>query len=127
MAEDRTLYQIALSVSNLAKAVDFYRDTLGLRLIKEFSVGAHLAFFDLGGPRLMIEESANSNPGLFYLFVENLDESVQQLKTKGVNLEQDPMTIFQDQEGLFGPAGQSEVLTFIQDPSGNMIGLMSRK
>ena len=44
--------QIAIAVSDIDKAVAFYRDTLGLALLFEAPPG--LAFFDCGGVRLML-------------------------------------------------------------------------
>ena len=126
MPNDRSLYQIALSVSDLDEAIKFYRDIVGLKLIKQFDIGPKLAFFDLRGPRLMLEQS-DGNSGVFYLYVQNIGQSVEALKAKGAVIEQDPTAIFQDAEGLFGEAGQSELLAFIKDPSGNLVGLMSRE
>jgi catechol 2,3-dioxygenase-like lactoylglutathione lyase family enzyme len=45
------IQQVALTVSNLDRAVAFYRDRLGLRLM---FVTNGMAFFDTGGTRLMI-------------------------------------------------------------------------
>ena len=43
--------QIAINVHDTTRAVEFYRDTLGLKLL--FTAG-QLAFFDCGGVRLML-------------------------------------------------------------------------
>jgi methylmalonyl-CoA/ethylmalonyl-CoA epimerase len=43
--------QIAINVHDTNRAVEFYRDTLGLKLL--FTAG-RLAFFDCGGVRLML-------------------------------------------------------------------------
>jgi methylmalonyl-CoA/ethylmalonyl-CoA epimerase len=44
--------QIAIPVGDLDRAVQFYGDVLGLRLL--FRVPPALAFFDCGGVRLML-------------------------------------------------------------------------
>jgi len=44
--------QIALTVSDVGRAVEFYRDKLGLPFL--FSAGPNLAFLDIGGVRLML-------------------------------------------------------------------------
>src|SRR2546430_7352433 len=44
--------QIAVSVKDVDKAVAFYRDVLGLKLL--FQAPPGLAFFDCGGVRLML-------------------------------------------------------------------------
>lgn len=43
--------QIAINVHDTARAVEFYKDALGLKLL--FTAG-NLAFFDCGGVRLML-------------------------------------------------------------------------
>lgn len=44
--------QIAITVSDVEHALEFYRDVLGLTFL--FSPGANLAFLDAGGNRLML-------------------------------------------------------------------------
>src|SRR5215212_1504473 len=48
----RRIGQIAVPVHDLDRAVTFYRDVLGLRLL--FQAPPGLAFFDCGGIRLML-------------------------------------------------------------------------
>ncbi|MGD8319671.1 MAG: VOC family protein, partial [Gemmatimonadota bacterium] len=45
------LGQISMNARDLARATDFYRDTLGVPLLFEVP---GMAFFDLGGVRLMV-------------------------------------------------------------------------
>ena len=51
-AEISGLRQIALTVSDVARAKAFYRDALGLTFL--FDAGPNLAFLDVGGVRLML-------------------------------------------------------------------------
>ena len=44
--------QVAMTVGDMARAVAFYRDTLGIRLL--FEAPPHFAFFDCDGVRLML-------------------------------------------------------------------------
>ena len=53
------LAQIALSTRDLPKAVAFYRDVLGLKLMFEVS---GMAFFDMAGTRLMIGAAHFTGP-----------------------------------------------------------------
>ena len=48
------LRQVMLPCRDLERAVAFYRDTLGADLIARFPPG--LAFFDLAGTRLLLEQ-----------------------------------------------------------------------
>ena len=45
--------QIAITVRDLPRAVNFYRDVLGMRHL--FDAGPKLSFFDCGGVRLMLD------------------------------------------------------------------------
>jgi methylmalonyl-CoA/ethylmalonyl-CoA epimerase len=51
MAELSSIGQIAITVRRLARAVNFYRDRLGLSFLFE---AGHMAFFECGGTRLML-------------------------------------------------------------------------
>jgi catechol 2,3-dioxygenase-like lactoylglutathione lyase family enzyme len=68
--------QIALTVTNLPRAVEFYRDTLGLKFLFD---AANMAFFDCNGVRLMltisepkISSGLRSNSGLAARFSNRL-------------------------------------------------------
>ena len=52
------LHQVALQATNLDAAVNFYRDILGLRFITRFDPPG-LAFFDMGGFRLLLSATAS--------------------------------------------------------------------
>src|SRR3954465_9134635 len=96
------LTQVAQHVDDLDRAVAFYRDVVGLRLIARFDPPG-LAFFDLGPTRLLLE--AGASPAPLYLAVDDVASSVEQLRAAGVVIESEPHTIFVDEQGQFGPAG----------------------
>lgn len=48
-----TTQQLAITVSDVERALKFYRDVLGLSFL--FSPGSNLAFLNTGGTRLMAE------------------------------------------------------------------------
>lgn len=122
------LHQVALAVTNLDSAVEFYRDVLGLRLVAKFDQGPKLAFFDLDGPRLMLEETTESVANsVIYLRSDDLDQAENDLKSRGVEIVQGPHPIHHDVDGLFGEAGETELMMFIKDPSSNVIALAQRK
>ena len=67
------LRQVAQHVEDLDRAVAFYRDVVGLDLIARFDPPG-IAFFDLGGTRLLLEPGAPS--ALLYLGVANIDGQI---------------------------------------------------
>ena len=118
------LRQVAMGVEDLERATAFYRDVVGLTLIARFDPPG-LAFFDLGGTRLLLEAGAPAS--LLYLGVDDVAETVARLRAAGVAIEAEPHVIFQDDDGQFGPAGEAEELAFFRDPEGNLVGISARR
>lgn len=101
---------------------------LGLPLIARFDQGPKLAFLDLFGTRLMLEQGQSAPEGVVvYLGVEDIEEAVAELRANGADVVSEPHLIHHDADGTFGPAGESEFMAFVRDPSGNLIALVQRK
>lgn len=123
-----SLHQVSLNAHNLDASIRFYRDILGLPLIARFDHGPKLAFIDIDGTRLMLEEGEGSGSGsVIYLYVDDIDSAVAEAKEKGVEVVGEPHAIHHDADGTFGTAGESEFMAFLNDPSGNLIALAQRK
>ena len=120
----RVSHQIAQRADDLDRAVEFYRDALGLPLIARFDPPG-LAFFDLGNTRLLIERGASS--ATLYLEVDGIDGAVTTLESAGVEIADRPHLIFSDDEGTFGDAGTEEWMAFFHDSEGNLVGLVERR
>jgi methylmalonyl-CoA/ethylmalonyl-CoA epimerase len=118
------LRQVALHVEDMDRAVAFYRDVIGLPLLARFDPPG-LAFFDLGGTRLLLEVAAPT--ALLYLGTEDVRITTEELKAAGVAFETEPHVIFVDEAGQFGPAGESEEMAFFRDSEGNLIALSGRR
>ena len=118
------LHQVAQHVEDLERAVAFYRDVLGLRLIARFDPPG-LAFFDLGDTRLLLESGAPS--ALLYLRVDDPATALERLRAQGLTIEQEPHVIFADTDGQFGPAGENEVMGFFRDSEQNLLGYAARR
>jgi methylmalonyl-CoA/ethylmalonyl-CoA epimerase len=114
--------QIAIPVSDLERAVVFYRDVLGMRFL--FQAPPGLAFFNCGGVRLMLDVPAkqqeNQFSSIIYYKVDDLPFAFETLKARGIQFEQEPelVTKMPDHE-LW--------MAFLKDPDGNMLGLMWEK
>lgn len=114
--------QIAIPVSNLERAVEFYRDVLGIRFL--FQAPPGLAFFECGGVRLLLDVPAKVQPNqyasIIYYKVDELPSAVETLKSRGVLFEQEPE--------LVAKMPDHELwMAFLKDPDGNMLALMWEK
>ena len=125
--EIRSLHQVAVPSSHLARSVAFYRDVLGLPLIAEYSPPG-LAFFALGGTRLLVELAREAKPaaGVLYFRVADIHAAARELEARGVVFDSGPHCIFPDAAGTFGAAGEEEWMAFFRDPDGNVLALATR-
>jgi catechol 2,3-dioxygenase-like lactoylglutathione lyase family enzyme len=114
------LTQIAQGAKDLDRAEAFYRDQLGLPFIARFDPPG-LVFFDLGGPRLLLEVGDGS--ALLYLDVDDLDARYAELQANGVTCVGDPHVIHRDDAGTFGPAGHEIWMAFFRDSEDNLVAL----
>ncbi len=115
------LGQISMRALDLARAVRFYRDTLGVRFL--FDAPPSLAFFDCGGVRLMLNtpEGAFDHPGsVLYFAVEDIEKMHTALAAKGVTFTREPHMIARlpDREVW---------MAFFEDTEGNTLALMEEK
>lgn len=126
MAENTTMManakigQVALTVSDLARARAFYADQLGLELAID---AGSMLFFDCGGTMLMLslpEKDFGTVGGgsVVYFSVEGIEARWNELRARGVT--------FLDEPHLIHRAGDRELwMTFFRDPDGYLLALMS--
>jgi catechol 2,3-dioxygenase-like lactoylglutathione lyase family enzyme len=109
--------QIALNVSNVDRAEEFFGTRLGLRKLFRFDT---LSFFDCAGVRLLLEQSddAAKLPGSpIYFRVADIALARRELEDKGVE--------FVDQIHLIAPMSDHDLwMTFFTDPDGHLLALM---
>lgn len=114
--------QIAINVRDLQRAVVFYRDTLGMRFL--FQAPGGLAFFDVGGVRLMLgvaEKSEFSHPAsILYYMVPDIGAAHETLAGRGVT--------FLDEPHLIAKMPDHELwMTFFRDSEENVLALMEER
>jgi methylmalonyl-CoA/ethylmalonyl-CoA epimerase len=113
------LGQIHLRATDLARAVAFYRDTLGIRFLFEVP---RMAFFDLQGVRLMLgvpEGPEHDHPGsILYFDVPDLPLAHGELQARGVAFDEGPSLIAEMPD-------HDLWMAFFRDSEGNQLALMS--
>src|SRR5438552_14675679 len=114
--------QIACAVSDLERAVVFYRDTLGLKHL--FSAPPGLAFFAAGAVRLMLSRPEKPESERFtsalYFKVADIQETCDSLASRGVIFEAEPHQVAKMPDHELWMA-------FFRDPDRNLLGLLCEK
>ena len=114
--------QVAMNAHDIPRAVHFYRDALGMRLL--FEVLPKMAFFDCAGVRLMLSlperEEYDHAGSVLYFRVDDIDQAYTAFTERGVT--------FIDQPHLVARMPDHELwMTFFRDTEGNTLALMSEK
>jgi methylmalonyl-CoA/ethylmalonyl-CoA epimerase len=111
--------QVAVPVTDIERAIPFYRDTLGMQFL--FQAPPGLAFFELSGVRLMLDGPARAQAGnssVIYYRVSDLQAAFTALSRRGVQFEAKPH--------LIAKMPDHELwMAFFRDPDKNLLALMS--
>lgn len=87
--------QIAVNAHNLDRALEFYRDKLGMKHL--FTVPPKMAFFDCDGVRLMLslpDKPEFDHPSsIIYFKVDDIQQAFQTLADRGVKFEEQPVFV----------------------------------
>ena len=116
------IHSIAIFVSDIDRAMLFYRDHLGLPLLHQGSFGAEFMEGEKGRTRLGVHPAVHPNSLAMVgretgvtLHVENLLEYCERLHERGVRFVTEPT-----QQG-FG------IMAMVADPDGNVLALWEDK
>jgi predicted enzyme related to lactoylglutathione lyase len=114
--------QIAITVSDVAATLPFYRDVLGLTFL--FSPSPSLAFLAAGSVRIMLSTPQGAGTighnSILYFKVADLAAAHAAIVGRGASNERPPQ--------LAAKMPDHELWTsFVRDPDGNLIGLMEEK
>lgn len=112
--------QIAVPVSDIGRAVAFYRDILGMQFL--FQAPPGLAFFDCDGIRLMLDAptkaQSENHSSIIYFKVPDLRHAFKVLSARGVEFEGEPH--------LIAKMPDHELwMAFFRDPDRPLLALMS--
>jgi methylmalonyl-CoA/ethylmalonyl-CoA epimerase len=121
----RRIGQIAVPVDDLDRAVAFYRDVLGLRLL--FQAPPGLAFFECGGVRLMLSRpegpNASRQSSVIYYVVDDIAAAWTAMTARGAT---PGAAGGQAEPHLIAKLPDHDLwMAFVQDSEGNLLGLMS--
>ena len=118
--------QIARPVSDVTRAVAWYRDVLGLTHLYTFG---DLAFFDCGGVRLFLSAEDGEGragrttptvPSVLYFRVPDILSAHAALAARGVEFRGAPHLVHKHGDGV------EEWMAFFDDPDGHPLALMSQ-
>ena len=114
--------QIGLTVSNLEKAVAFYRDALGIKHL--FNAPPAMAFFAAGNVRLMLSRPEKPDSERFgcalYFKVADIQAAREALVSRGVTFEVEP-------HRLARMSDHELWMAFFRDSDRNLLALMCEK
>lgn len=113
-----TIGQIAVSVKDVDRAIAFYRDILGMKLLFQFP---NMGFFACDSVRLMISHAEKPDEqfsSVIYFKVPDIQQAFQTLSERGVSFEGAPH--------LVAPMPDHDLwMAFFRDPERNLLALMS--
>lgn len=115
----------SFSVDNLAKAKEFYEQTLGMPVSRDTQMPVlHIK----GDHEVIIYEKGDHQPATFTvlnLAVESVEQAVDQLTAAGVQFLQYDGPIKTDEHGIFRDTqGGPAAIAWFEDPAGNIIAVM---
>lgn len=111
--------QIAVNIENVERAVEFYKEVIGLPLLFETN---GLAFFQCEDTRLLLSrpetEEFDHPSSVLYFKVDDLQSEIARMKAAGA--------AFIDEPHMVAKMGDTETwMTFFKDTEGNTHALMS--
>ena len=110
--------QIAITVTDVPRAIAFYRDKLGLKFLFE---APNLGFFDCGGIRLMLtlpEGTSGTHASILYYKVPDIQQAHEALTSRGV--------VFEGAPHLIAKMPDHDLwMAFFRDLDSNVLALMS--
>ena len=109
--------QVAIVVTDLERAIVFYRDVLGLQFL--FQAPPGLAFFNIDGVRIMLSlPEGETGSTVLYYQTADIHAAVAAMKSHGAAFESEPHKV--------ASLGKVDLwMAFCRDSEGNMLGVYS--
>ena len=116
----------SFSVNDIAKAKEFYSETLGLN-VSDNPMG--LIELNIAGHTIMVYPKPNHEPATFTVLnfpVADVEKAVDELTAKGVVFEQYEGEIKTNEKGIsISPAGPK--IAWFKDPAGNILSVLQER
>jgi catechol 2,3-dioxygenase-like lactoylglutathione lyase family enzyme len=112
--------QISRQASDILKAVDWYKNVLGLPHLYTYG---ELAFFDCGGTRLFLtsrKDIGGAGQSILYFSTSDIAVAYEQLVARGVSFRGAPHLVHRHESGV------EEWMAFFEDPDGQLLALISQ-
>jgi methylmalonyl-CoA/ethylmalonyl-CoA epimerase len=111
--------QIAVPVKDIDRAINFYRDVLGMEFL--FKAPPGLGFFKCGSVRLLLDSAGENQvkhySSIIYYKIPDIHSAVEALSSRGVVFEQKPALIAKMPD-------HDLWMAFFRDPDENLLALM---
>ena len=118
----------SFSIDDVDRARSFYRDTLGVEVEEIEGMGGLLELRLGGGGRVTLYGKPDHQPATFTVLnfrVENVEETVAELKRRGVRFEiYDGPTVKTDEDGIARGDGNDPTIAWFKDPAGNILSVL---
>jgi len=112
------------SVDDIAKAKQFYGDTLGLKVTENNGM---LTLHIAGAQTILVYPKPDHTPASFTILnfpVDDVEASVDELTKRGVQFERyEGSEIGTDEKGIF--RGQGPLIAWFKDPAGNVLSVIA--
>lgn len=117
----------SFSVDDLVKAKEFYGTTLGLKVTDESGMGLRLHLAT--GDTIFIYPKEQHEPATFTVLnfpVDDIDQTVDELVSRGVHFERYPDMFPQDEKGIARTTKPSDgsSIAWFKDPAGNILAII---
>jgi catechol 2,3-dioxygenase-like lactoylglutathione lyase family enzyme len=112
------------AVDDVAKAREFYGDTLGIETSEEYGLlTLHLA----GGRDTLVYPKPDHTPATYTILnfpVDDIESAVDELSARGVSFERYEGAD-QDEKGIF--RGEGPLIAWFKDPAGNVLSVLQER
>jgi predicted enzyme related to lactoylglutathione lyase len=111
------------SVDDIEKTKNFYGNTLGINYTQEMEGVISLHFPGAGD--VLIYPKPDHKPATFTVLnfpVEDIEQAVDELRSKGISFEQYEGELQTDEKGIF--RGGGPLIAWFKDPAGNILSVI---